>query len=48
MDQCRGPGQRRALQDCQVREDKVPCDSLAGVHRDLRLGTQTISQVYGF
>ena len=47
MDQRGRSGQRRPLQDRQVRAHQVPGHCAARLHRDLRLGPQTLPQVYG-
>ena len=47
MDKRWRSSRRRSLQDCQIREDQVPRHCPQGLYRDLRLGTETVSQVHG-
>lgn len=48
MDQRRRPSRCRSLQNRQIRTNQIPCDCAERLDRNLCVGSETISQVYGF
>jgi hypothetical protein len=47
MDKCWRPARCCTFQNCQIRTNQVFGDRIEGFNRDLRLGAEAISQVYG-